>query len=40
MKVAVSKILAADVLMEKDALGRRHKLITIGSRAANQVEHL
>ncbi len=32
-----SKMLAADVLTEVDLLGRRHRLITVGSTAANQV---
>ncbi len=40
MKVAGSKILAVDVLMKKDVLGRRHKRITVESRATNQVEQL
>jgi hypothetical protein len=40
MKVAGAKMLAADVLTEEDILVKRCKLITIGSRAANQIEQV
>jgi hypothetical protein len=39
MKVVGEKMLAVDVLTEEDVLGRRRKLITVGSRVANQVEN-
>ncbi len=40
MKVAGAKMLAADVLIEEDILGKRCKLITDILRAANQIEQV
>jgi hypothetical protein len=37
MKVAGAKMLAAEVLTEEDLLGRRQKLITVSSRATDQI---
>jgi hypothetical protein len=37
IKVARAKMLAAEVLIKRDLLWRRHRLITLCSRAANQI---
>ncbi len=37
MGISGAKMLAMDVLTEEDVLGQKRKLITVGSRAANQI---
>jgi hypothetical protein len=40
MGIAGPKMLATDVLTEEDVLGKKKKLITVGSWAANQIAHV
>jgi hypothetical protein len=38
MKISGSKMLATDVVTEENVIGKRRKLIVIGSRGRNQIE--
>jgi hypothetical protein len=40
MGISGAKKVATDVFTEEDVLGQKRKLITVGSRAVNQVSHM